>query len=62
MPRSSLLGYDENFNGKLHAELLNREIFYTFEEAKILIEDWRKQYDTIQPHSSPGYRPPAPKR
>jgi transposase InsO family protein len=43
------------------AECLNGEIFYTLQEAKILIEAWRRQYNTIRPHSSLGYRPPAPK-
>ena len=41
-------------------ELLNGEIFYTLKEAQILIEMWRKEYNTIRPHSSLGYRPPAP--
>ena len=53
-------GYIESFNGKLRDELLNREIFYTLEEAKILIESWRREYNRIRPHSSLGYRPPAP--
>jgi putative transposase len=53
-------GYNESFNGKLRDELLNREIFYTLEEAKVLIEDWRREYNTIRPHSSLGYSPPAP--
>ena len=53
-------GYVESFNGKLSDELLNREIFYTLKEAKILIERWRVHYNTIRPHSSLGYRPPAP--
>jgi putative transposase len=53
-------GYSESFNGKLRDELLNREVFYTLEEARILIEDWRREYNTIRPHSSLGYRPPAP--
>lgn len=53
-------GYIESFNGKLRDELLNREIFYTLKEAKILIEMWRKEYNQIRPHSSLGYRPPAP--
>jgi len=53
-------GYIESFNGKLRDELLNREIFYTLEEAKILIEHWRREYNTVRPHSSLGYRPPAP--
>jgi len=53
-------GYNESFNGKLRDELLNTEIFYTLKEAKILIERWRNHYNTARPHSSLGYRPPAP--
>jgi transposase InsO family protein len=53
-------GYVESFNGKLRDELLNREIFYTLAEAKVLIEVWRKHYNQVRPHSSLGYRPPAP--
>lgn len=53
-------GYIESFNGKLRDELLNGEIFYTLTEAKVLIERWRQHYNTVRPHSSLGYRPPAP--
>jgi transposase InsO family protein len=53
-------GYNESFNGKLREELLNGEIFYTLKEARILVEQWRVHYNTIRPHSSLGYRPPAP--
>lgn len=53
-------GYVESFNGKLRDEFLNGEIFYTLKEAQILIELWRRQYNTVRPHSSLGYRPPAP--
>ena len=53
-------GYNEPFNGKLRDELLNGEIFYTLKEAQGLIEQWRNHYNTIRPHSSLGYRPPAP--
>jgi transposase InsO family protein len=53
-------GYIESFNGKLRDELLNREIFTTLTEAKILIEQWRKEYNQVRPHSALGYRPPAP--
>ena len=53
-------GYIESFNGKLRDELLDREVFYTLKEAQILIERWRIEYNTIRPHSSLGYRPPAP--
>jgi transposase InsO family protein len=53
-------GYNERFNGKLRDELLNGEIFYSMTEAKVLIEQWCRHYNTIRPHSSLGYRPPAP--
>lgn len=53
-------GYCESFNSKLRDELLAREIFYDLREAKVLIENWRKYYNTARPHSSLGYRPPAP--
>ena len=53
-------GYCESFNSKLRDELLNGEIFYTLEEAKVIIEGWRRQYNTVRPHSSLGYMPPAP--
>ncbi len=53
-------GYVESFNGKLRDELLDREIFYTLLEAKVLIERWREHYNRVRPHSSLGYRPPAP--
>ena len=53
-------GYCESFNAKLRDELLNGEIFYTLKEAQIIIEDWRRHYNTVRPHSSLGYRPPAP--
>jgi len=53
-------GYVESFNGKLRDELLNREVFTTLMEANILIEQWRKEYNQVRPHSALGYRPPAP--
>lgn len=53
-------GYIESFNGKLRYELLNGEIFDTLLEAKVIIERWRRDYNTIRPHSSLGFRPPAP--
>jgi transposase InsO family protein len=53
-------GYVESFNGKLRDELLNGEIFYTLKEAQVLIEAWRRHYNTIRPHSALNYRPPAP--
>jgi transposase InsO family protein len=53
-------GYIESFNGKLRDELLDREVFYTLREAQILVEQYRQTYNKIRPHSSLGYRPPAP--
>ncbi len=53
-------GYNESFNGKLRDELLNGEIFYSLKEATVVIEQWRKHYNTKRPHSALGYRPPAP--
>ena len=53
-------GYIESFNGRLRDELLNGELFYTLKEAQVLIEKWRRNYNTVRPHSSLGYRPPAP--
>ncbi|MEZ5784236.1 IS3 family transposase [Aquamicrobium terrae] len=53
-------GYCESFNSKLRDELLNGEIFYSLAEARIIIEAWRCYYNTERPHSSLGYKPPAP--
>ena len=53
-------GYIESFNGKMRDELLDREIFYSLKEAQILIEMWRNHYNMVRPHSSLGYKPPAP--
>lgn len=53
-------GYCESFNGKLRNECLNGELFYTVKEAQVVIESWRKHYNTKRPHSSLGYKPPAP--
>ena len=53
-------GYLESFNGKLRDELLAREVFDTLLEAKVPIARWRRHYKTTRPHSSLGYRAPAP--
>jgi len=53
-------GYMESFIGKFRDELLNGEIFDTLLEAKILTERWRREYNTVRPHSALGYKPPAP--
>ncbi len=53
-------GYVESFNSKLRDELLNGEIFTTLIEAKVVIEQWRREYNQVRPHSALGYRAPAP--
>jgi putative transposase len=53
-------GYIESFNGKLRDELLNGEIFDTLLEARVLIERWRREYNSVRPHSALGYVPPSP--
>ena len=53
-------GYIDSFNGKLRDELLNVELFGTLFAAQVLIENWRKDYNQIGPHSALGYRHPAP--
>ena len=53
-------GYIESFNGKMRDELLNGEILDTLLEARVVIEAWRRDYNTIRPHSALGNRPPAP--
>lgn len=53
-------GYNESFNGRLRDELLNGETFYTLKEAQIIMEQWRHHYNHIRPHTSLGYKPPAP--
>lgn len=53
-------GYIESFNGRLRDELLNAELFDTLLEAQVLVERWRRHYNTVRPHSSLDYRPPAP--
>ena len=53
-------GFIESFNARLRDELLDGEIFYSLKEAQIVIESWRRHYNTVRPHQSLGYRPPAP--
>ena len=53
-------GYVESFNARLRDELLNGEIFCSLREAQIVIEQWRRHYNQQRPHSSLGYKPPAP--
>ena len=53
-------GYCESFNSKMRDEFLNGELFYSLKEARVLAERWRIYFNTERPHSSLGYRPPAP--
>ncbi len=53
-------GFIESFNARLRDELLDGEIFYSLAEARIIIESWRRHYNTVRPHGSIGYKPPAP--
>ena len=50
----------ESFNARLRDELLDGEIFYSLREAQIIIESWRRHDNSVRPHASLGYRPPAP--
>jgi putative transposase len=52
-------GLNESFNGKLRDECLNLEWFNNRDEAKVIIEQWRKHYNEKRPHSSLGYKTPA---
>ena len=52
--------WHRDIGAELRDELLNGEIFYSLKEAKVLIQQWRKHYNTVRPHSALGYRPPAP--
>lgn len=53
-------GYNESFNGKFGDEFLQAEAFYTVAEARVMTEQWRYLYNHIRPHTSLGYKPPAP--
>ena len=53
-------GYCESFNARVRDDLLNGKIFYSLKEAQIIIEKWRRHYNTKRPHSALGYRPPDP--
>lgn len=51
--------YVESFNGKLHDEFLNRELFINLAEAKLLTSQYRTEYNLHRSHSSLGYKTPA---
>jgi transposase InsO family protein len=52
-------GYIESFNGRLRDDILDRELFYSVKEAKVIVEDWRLEYNNHRPHSGLGYMTPA---
>ena len=49
-----------HLGAKLKDECLKLEIFYSLKEAQVIIGAWRDHYNRVRPHSSLGYRPPAP--
>src|SRR3712207_4742359 len=51
---------DRRHRGRLRDELPDGEIFYSLQEARVVIESWRRHYNTVRPHASLGYKPPAP--
>jgi putative transposase len=53
-------GYIESFNGKMRAQFLDGELFYTLKEAQIMTERWRRHYNTVRPHGSLRGQPPVP--
>ena len=53
-------GFVESFNARLRDELLDGGVFYGLREAQVVIEGWRRHYNTVRPHASLGYRAPAP--
>lgn len=52
-------GYIESFNGKLRDDVLNREVFHSVKEAKVIVENWRLEYNNHRPHSNLDYMTPA---
>ena len=52
-------GYAESFNSKVRDELLNAEEFASLLEARVLAQEWKREYNQVRPHSSLGYRAPA---
>jgi putative transposase len=49
----------ENFGSRLRDELLAVKAFNTLLEARVLVEDWRIEYNTVRPHSAIGYLTPT---
>jgi putative transposase len=49
----------ESFNGRLRDEFLNETLFTSFPQARLALEDWRRDYNNIRPHSGIGWLAPA---
>jgi transposase InsO family protein len=52
-------GFVESFHGRFRDECLNREQLWTLTEARVVIEDYRRDYNSFRPHSRLGYQSPA---
>jgi putative transposase len=52
-------GFVESFNGKLRDELLNETLFTSIRQAREVLEDWRRDYNEVRPHSAHGGKTPA---
>ena len=52
-------GFVESFHGRFRDECLNREQLWTLTEARVVIEDYRQEYNQRRPHSNLGYQSPA---
>lgn len=53
-------GYNESVNGRLRDECVKTELLWTTREARAVIKMWWRQNNTVRPHPSLNYRPPAP--
>ena len=53
-------GFCESFNGTFRDNLLDGKLFYSLKEARVVVGQWVKHYNHVRPHSSLGYRLPAP--
>jgi putative transposase len=49
----------ESFNGRLRDEFLNETLFTSLMQARLALEDWRRDYNTFRPHSQIGWLTPA---
>jgi putative transposase len=52
-------GFVESFNGRLRDEFLNETLFKSLTQARFALEEWRRDYNTVRPHSRIGWLTPA---